>query len=78
MYVYKKKILDFDIRYIGPRLRLVLLTTPISLSEHISLTEINDNHFKEIRGSFLKYSENRKQTNLKLLYFKMFDGFLPK
>ena len=51
----------------GPILRLV---------EHISLTTINNNHFKEIRDSFPKYFENGKQTNLKLLYFPIFDGCL--
>ena len=56
----------------GPRLRLVVLTSLVFLSEHISLTKLNNNHFKEIRNNFPKYSENRKQTNLKLLYFPIF------
>ena len=37
------------------------------LSEHIAVTKINDNHF-----------ENRKQTNLKLLYFTNFLAFFAK
>ena len=42
------------------------------LIEHISLNKINNNHFEEIRDSFPKYFENRKQANLKLLYFQIF------
>ena len=62
----------------GPRLRLVVLIYFSFLIEHISLNKKNNNHFEEIRDSFLKYFENRKQTNLKLLYFPIFDGFLSK
>ena len=81
MYKKKKKDLDFEIRYIdphGPRLRLVVLTSSVCLSEHISLTKIINNQFKEIRDSFPKYFENRIKKNLKLLYFPIFYGFLPK
>ena len=61
----------------GSRLRLVVLIYLSVLIEHISLNKIN-NHGKEIRDSFPKYFENRKQTNLKLLHFPILDGFLPK
>ena len=69
--MYKKRIWT-------PRLRLVVLIYLSFLIERISLNKINNNHFEEIRDSFAKYFENRKQTNLKLLYFPIFDGFLPK
>ena len=59
-------------------LYFVVLTTSVCLSEHISLTKINNNQFKEIRDSFPKYFENRIQTNLKLLYSPNFDGFYQK
>ena len=62
----------------GPKQRRVVLTISVLFIKHISLNKINNNHFVEIRGSFPKYLENRKQTNLKLLYFPIFDGFLPK
>ena len=72
MYI---KILDFDIRYIdphGPQTKTCSANYLSCLSEHISLTKINNNHFKEIRDSFPKYLENRKKTNLKLLHFPNF------
>ena len=62
------------------RLRLVVLTTSVIYfsGEHISLTEINNNHFQEIRDSFPKYFENRKQTNLKLDTFRFLMDFCPQ
>ena len=56
----------------GLRLRLVVLTISVFLSQHISLNKMNNNHFEEIKDSFAKYFENRKQINLKLVYFPIF------
>ena len=80
--MYKKKESGFGHKIRrplkGPRLRTVVLIYLSLLIEHISRNKINNNHFEEIRDSFPKYFENRKRTNLKLLYFPTLDGFLPK
>ena len=56
-----KKILDFDIRCIdphGPQTKTCGANYLSFLGEHISLTKINNNHFKDIRDSFSKHFEN--------------------
>ena len=73
-----KTILDFDMSDTktphGPQTQTCGDNYLSLLSEHISLTKINNNHFKEIRDSFPKYVEEKPNKS----DMSIFPDFLTK